>query len=280
MDFDETTLPSTLTVEQDGKVIPLRDVPFVKEAKDLGSLIKQGYDAHREVGARVRIPAKDKPEDVSAFKAKMIEAGILEAPPGKPDDYAIEKPATMPENFKWDDGLVGEFKTTMHKHGVPKGAAQDLINLHIKAMGGMTNALLEQTGLKVNAEETVATLKNEFGDKYDVLRADAGRLASEIFKSPEELAFFENLGLGNHPKFLSILMRLAPLVQQDSSFMPDAKRPSNMANAGELRTKMADLMSNPQNPLYKGYQNRDPAVMEQVEKWYKDVYGEGKVTIT
>jgi hypothetical protein len=134
--------------------------------------------------------------------------------------------------------------------------------------------------LKVNAEETVATLKNEFGDKYDVLRADAGRLASEIFKSPEELAFFENLGLGNHPKFLSILMRLAPLVQQDSSFMPDAKRPSNMANAGELRTKMADLMSNPQNPLYKGYQNRDPAVMEQVEKWYKDVYGEGKVTIT
>jgi hypothetical protein len=252
MDFDETTLPSTLTVEQDGQVIPLRDVPFVKEAKDLGSLIKQGYDAHREVGSRVR----------------------------KPDEYAIEKPATMPETLKWDEGLVSEFKNTMHKHGVPKGAAQDLVNLHLKAMGTLADGLLEQTGLKVNKEEAVATLKNEFGDKYDVLRADAGRLASEIFKTPEELAFFEHLGLGDHPKFLSILMRLAPLVQQDSSFMPDARRPAAGISKDDLRGKMADLMSNPQNPLYKGYQNREPAVMEQVEKWYKDVYGEGQVTIT
>jgi hypothetical protein len=280
MDFDDATLPSTITVEQDGKAIPLRDVPFVKEAKDLGSLIKMGYDAHREVGARVRIPSKDKAEDVQAFKGKLYESGILEAPPGKPDDYQIEKPKELGENLKWDEALVSDFKTTLHKHGVPKGAAQDLINLHMKAMGTMTDSLLSQMGLKVDKDAATATLKNEFGDKYDVLRADAGRLANEIFKTPEELAFYENLGLADNPRFLSILMRIAPLTQQDSSFMPDTTRPGVGMNADAIRAKLADIMGNPNNPKHKAWANRDPAVMADIEEDYKKVYGTGTVTIT
>jgi hypothetical protein len=280
MDFDEATLPSTLTVEQDGKAIPLRDVPFIKEAKDLPSLLKQGYDAHREVGARVRIPSKDKPEDVVAFKGKLYESGILEAPPGKPDDYAIEKPKELGESIQWNDALVGEFKTTMHKHGVPKGAAQDLINLHIKAMGTMADSLLDKTGLKVDKEATVAALKNEFGDRYEVLRADAGRLANEIFKTPEELEFYSNLGLADNQRFLSILMRLAPLAQSDSSFLPDVTRTATGASPDSVRSELSEIMNNPSNTRHAGWKNRDKAVMDYIDELYKKAYGSGTVTLT
>lgn len=276
MDFDEATLPSTLTVEHEGKPIPLRDVPFVKEAKDIGSLIKQGYDAHREVGARVRIPAKEKTEDVAAFRTKLIEAGILDAPVGKPEDYAIAIPKEMPEGLKWDDALAGEFRTTMHKHGVPKGAAQELINLHFKAMGTTIDGVMAGVGLKVNPEESIATLKTEFGDKYDDLRADAGRLAGEIFKTPEELAFFENTGLGDHPKFLSILMRLAPLAKQDSSFMPDANRVNStgVATSREAaRAEIADIMRDPTpdkpaHPMHASWKKNGKEATEYIDKLY------------
>lgn len=104
MDFTPEQLPDTYTVEVDGKPMPLRDVPFVKEAKDLGGLIKTGYDAHREVGARVRIPNKEaKPEERTAFLGKLYEQGLLEAPPSSPDEYGITKPDALPDGLLWSD---------------------------------------------------------------------------------------------------------------------------------------------------------------------------------
>lgn len=285
MDIDEATLPSTLTVEQDGKQIPLRDHPFVKESKDLTSLIKQGFDAHREVGARVRIPAKDKTEDVATFKGKLIEAGILEAPPGKPDDYTIEKPKELPENTNWDDALVNEFKGTMLKHGVPKGAAQDLINLHMKAMGTSMDGLLASTGLKVDAEKAVAELKTEFGDRYEPLKADAGRLASAIFKTPEELAFYTRLGLSDNPNFLRVLMRLAPLAQQDSSFMAEIKSQStgSVSTREEARAELSAVMREPKqgetpHPMHMEWKRNTQKAKDYIDNLYK-AFGDGRVPI-
>jgi hypothetical protein len=274
MDFDDATLPATLTVEHEGKPIPLRDTPFVKEAKDLGSLIKGGYDAHREVGARVRIPAKDKADDVKAFKGKLYEAGILEAPPGNPEEYEVPKPENLPAGMSWNDDIAKEFQIVLHKHGLPKGAAKDLIDLHVKALGGQSEIF------KGTEEEGRAALKAEFGEKYDGLLEDAGRLAATIFKTPEELAFYENSGLGNHPLFLGALMRLAPLARQDSSFMPDANRPAAGGSADSVRAEVADIMNNKANPRNAGYWTKEPAVMDYIQQLYEKAYGKGTVTIT
>lgn len=273
MDFDDATLPATMTVEIDGKPVPLRDTPFVKEAKDLGSLIKGGYDAHREVGARVRIPSKDKTDEVTAFKGKLYEAGLLEAPPAKPEDYGIAKPADLPAGMQWDDAIAKELGTVLHKHGIPKAAVADLLNLHVKTLGG------QQSLFAVTEEQGTATLKAEFGDKYESLLEDAGRLASTIFKTPAELAVFEKSGLANHPLFLGPLMRLAPLARQDSSFMPDANRPAQGGDADSLRTKLADIMSNKANPLHDGYHRNDPSVMRQIDEMYQGVYGKGQTVL-
>src|SRR3990167_588917 len=121
-------LPDTMTVEQDGKPMPIREHPFVKEAKDFPTFVKTAFDAHKEVGARVRIPGKDaKPEDVMAFKTRLIESGVLPAPLKSPDDYGLVKPETMPDGLEWHEEGAKKLAAMLHKHGAPKELGAELL---------------------------------------------------------------------------------------------------------------------------------------------------------
>lgn len=267
-------LPETLTVEQDGKSMPIRDHPFVKEAKDWPTFAKTALDAHREVGARVRIPGKDaKPEDVTAFKTRLIESGILPAPLKSPDEYGLVKPDTLPDGLEWNEEGAKKLAAILHKHGAPKALAGEILALKQELELGRLQSL------KVSREDGEKQLKAEHGTHYDERKEAAGRLASMIFKSEEELAFFEKLGLGNHPAFLSVMMRLAPLAQQDSTFLHDLNRGGGSSGA-DVKAKLQDIMTNPQNPDHKLYWQKDKATLEKVEKMYKAAYGEGKVELT
>jgi hypothetical protein len=274
VDFTPEQLPDTYTVEVDGKPLPLRDVPFVKEAKDLGGLIKMGYDAHREVGARVRLPGKEAaPEERNAFLGKLYENGLLQAPPKSPEEYGITKPESLPDGLTWSDESAKKLGTVLHKHGIPKAAVPELLALHQEMLS------MAQTSLKTSEEEGVAALRKEFGDKYDDAAAAAGRLAGAIFKTPEELAFYENMGLANHPGFLGVLMRLAPLAQQDSSFLVGTRKGGEMSG-DDVRSEVAKIMSDKSHPMYEGYHRNDPKVSRHIEELYVKAYGNGKVEIT
>jgi len=266
-------IPSDMTVEHQGQQVPLRDHSFIKEAKDLPSFAKSAFDAHREVGSR--IPVKiSKPEDVAAWKKehlpKLYTAGILEAPPDAPEKYEIKRSDDMPEGL-WNEEYAKEFGTTLHKHGIPKSAVPDLLALHNKAVLGARKTI------ETSNESAMAALKAEHGDKFSEREEMSKRLIGEIFKTPEELAFFEEVGLGNHPGFLSVIMRLAPLAQQDSSFIKDGK--AGVISGEDVRTELADIMSNPKNEHYEGYRRGDPKALAHVEGLYKKAYGDGKVTL-
>jgi len=271
-------LPDTLTVDVDGKATALRETPFVKEAPDLPTLIKNGYEAHREVGARIPVRIA-KPEDAAAWRTehmpKLYKAGILEAPPSKPEEYGVTKPENLPEGIVWSDERAGKFSGILHKYGVPKAAAAELMALNMEGYVA-TNA-----ALKTSHDEGIAALKKEYGADFDQRQEQASRLAASIFKTDAELKWFEDVGLANHPTFLSILMRLAPLAAQDSSVLAGLPSSSSGGLTGEeVRKEIADIMSNPQNARNKLYWQRDKATMDYVEGLYKKAYGDATVTIT
>lgn len=275
MDFDTETLPDTLTIAQpDGTTILLRDTPFVKEAKDLPSLIKRGYDAHQEVGARVRIPGKDaKPEDVTAFKQRVYDSGVFTPPPGKAEDYKLTKPETLPDGIAWNEERAGRLAQVLHKHGVPVAAAADLLALHAEAL------TQTQTMFKTDMDTGMATLKTEFGDKFDERYALAGRLASALFKTPEEVAVWNASGLGNHPAIMGALMRLAPLAEQDSTFLAEMHRPGGEMSGEDVRAEVAKIMSDKTHPMYAGYQAKDPKVLAHIDELYRRAYGNAPVDL-
>lgn len=273
-------LPADMNVDVDGKPVHIAQTPFIKEAKDFPSFVKGAYDAHREVGSRIPVKVDaTKPEEIENWRKTHIptlqKAGLLHTPPATPADYQIARPSEIPEGLGWDEARNVKFSTILHKYGVPKEMAAELVDLQKEAMTGGFQAI------KTSVEEGMNALKKEHGDQFDTRMEAAKRLTSVIFKTPEELEWFNTVGLGDHPGFLSIIMRLAPLAMQDSSFMRDAGGGGGDAAMAqdEVRKEVADIMSNPNNPKHKLYWQRDKATMEYIDNLYKKIPGaDQKVT--
>ena len=241
--------------------------------KDIPALIKSYANASKRMGSAINLPGKDaKPEDVQALRAKLYEAGVFQAPPADPKEYGLVKPADLPEGLQWSDELSGKFATALHKHGVPKAALADLLPLYMEAIGGTTAAL------KVDRETALAALKSKYGEKYDERVEMVKRMMGGILQTPDELAFMEQTGLADHPKFLSVLLRLAPLAMQDSSFIDSLPRQGGEISGEKAKEEYAKIISDPTHPMYEGYRRRDPKVESYITELYRSAYGNGKVT--
>jgi hypothetical protein len=273
---------ATVVVQQDGKDVPIKDIPFVKETPDLATFVKRGYEAHREVGSRLPLKIdKTKPEEVIKWKTdnlpKLWEAGVLDRPLTKVEEYEIKKPENLPEGLNWSDELSGELGKTLLKHGIPKAAVPELLELHTKAL---TNGLKDLDS-GYSYEETTAALKAEFGADYDATLEDAKRLFPQIFKSERDVAFFAKTGLGNHPILTGILMRMSKGVKADTSVMNgNNNRGTGAMTLQEAQSEHADIMNNKANPKHALYHSKDPATLQYVEDLYKKIPGsDAKVTI-
>ena len=247
---------------------------------DVPTLIKSHVHAQRRLGNSITIPTKDsKPDEVAAFREKGYESGVFRRPPSKPEEYDFKKPENFPEGLNWSDEIADDFRKVMHKHGVPKEAAAEFLEIHNKALGG------QQEFLKTSEEETMKSLREEHKDKFDERWGIAERFMPVIFKSEDEINLMNKLGLGNHATFMGILMRLAPFAQQDSSFMAELDKGASGAGGGssdaiKAKEELAQIMNDPKHPKYEGYHRGDKAVHDYLDGLYRRVYGEGKVQIT
>lgn len=282
----EEAIPETLTYDNNGTQSPLREHPFIRESPDLGHFAQKALETQRELGSRVPLKIEKVRDDQGRFvpKAesvadwrknhlpKLYEAGVIEQPPAKPEDYQITPPENLGDGIGWSDELSKKLATTLHKHGIPKAAVGDLLALHSEALLGT------QRALATDFEKGTAALRQEFGANYDSLREQAKRLTKAIFKSPDEVAFFNDTGIGDHPLFISVLMRLAPLAAQDNGIVKDIG--GVPAVSGEdVRAELADIMQNKNNPRHQGYMSGDESVHEYVRGLYKKAHGTAQIVI-
>lgn len=240
--------------------------------KDVAGLIKSAAHAQKRLGGAITLPGKDaKPEDLSALRTKLYEAGVFQVPPSDPKEYGLLKPAELPDGLQWSDELSSKFAVALHKHGVPKAALTDLMPLYLEALGGAAQTL------KVEREQSLATLKSEHGEKYDERVEMAKRMMGGILQTPDELDFMEKTGLADHPKFLSVMLRLAPLAMQDSSFMDSLPHQGGEISGEKAKEEYAKIISDPAHPMHEGYTRRDPKVEKYIDGLYRSAYGNGKV---
>jgi len=244
--------------------------------KDIPSLVKSFAHLSKRMGGAITLPGKDaKPEEVQSLKSKLYEAGLFQAPPSDPKDYGIVKPEKLPDGMGWNDDLASKFAQTLHKHGAPKGLAADLLPLYQEAILGA------QTVFKTDQDAGMAALKKEFGEQFDSRKEATTRMIGEIFKDEAELQLFNQLGLGDHPKFLSILMRMAPSFLADSSYQADAGVPGTGDGNGP-REELAKIMNDKAHPMHAGYwrQPQDPSVVAHIDNLYRKAYGEQKAGVS
>lgn len=235
--------------------------------KDIPSLIKGMAHAQHRMGSAVNIPGKDaKPEDVQAFKQKLIESGVLPAPPADVSVYNIQKPETLAEGTQWNDGLAKSFGDTLFKHGASPEMAKDMLALYAQALGGQMEAL------KISGAESLASLKAEHKEKFDEHMEAGERLAQSIFKTPEEVEFFKRTGLGTHPQFQSVMMRLGANAMQDSSFVDSLSSQSGASTGHQVYEELARIQTDKTHPMHMGYKQNDPKVMEHISALYRKTF--------
>jgi hypothetical protein len=289
-------VPQDLTYEvEPGKQAPIAEHPFIKNQPDVPTFFKSVLDSHREVGARIpvkieRVRNNDgtfgpKVEALEQWRKdhlpKLYDAGVLDRPPSRPEEYEIRKPESLQEGVNWSDERAGRFAAAGIKYGLSKAAMKELHDLHVEAVQG-TAAVL-----KTSYDETMLELKKEHGDKFDERMEMAKRFNRIIFKKPEELEFMEKTGMGNHPVLAGILMRLAPYAQNDSSLVEELKQSGSEAGTvqnteqarAKVRDELADIMSNKDNPKHAGYLRGDKDVSDYIDSLYATIYGRGTVEI-
>ena len=75
-------------------------------------------------------------------------------------------------------------------------------------------------------------------------------------------------------------MRLAPLAQQDSTFIKGLQSAGGEITGESARAELAKIMSDPQHPMYALYKKGDSKALAFVDEVYKKAYGTKQVEIT
>lgn len=101
------------------------------------------------------------PNDVAQFRQS---AGI----PETPDAYEL-KPKDIPKGVSWGDEDSKAYSEIMHKHNVPKAAAQELMQTYIKQAEAQSNGAIAAFDQQLTdlAGQSEAKFKKEWGPDYD-----------------------------------------------------------------------------------------------------------------
>ncbi len=213
--------------------------------KDIGSIIKGYAHAQKRMGSAINLPGKDaKPEELTALRTKLMESGVIAAPPAKPEEYGLADPGNLPDGVKWSPELAGKFASVLHKHGVPKAAVADLLPVYLEAIHG------QATALKTDAQAKMDELRKEHGEKFDERWELADRLAKDIFKSEEEINFFAKSGAG--PLLYGPLLRLSHLASQDSSYIDSLGSSPVGGTPQEVQAELQKVLTDKTHPHYAG----------------------------
>lgn len=253
--------------------VSLRSHPDIVNAKDIATLSKAYVDSQSELGRRVRIPGEDAtPEARAEFLTKMRDSGVIPKGPDSPAAYEIKRPENLADGLGWSDEGETKLAEILHRHGAPKEMAAELIELQGELMGGAAAVF------QGSKEDGFKALREEFGDKYEDLSASAARLSKVLF-SDEEAEFFEATGIANDPRFLGPMMRLAPLAEADSSFLPERAYATPSMTGDEVRAELVKIQTDKTHPMNAGYWKSDPKVLAHIDELYKKAYGGAKVDV-
>lgn len=192
------------------------------------------------------------PEQVERYRQ-------MAAVPGKPEDYGLGAPETLPEGMSWDEDTARRFAQVAHKYHVPapalKALAAEQIAIESERMGQLQQA--RQHSL-VEAE---ARLRDAWGSDFDARRQTAQHVHRTLLGS---------MGIdaeGEEARALACSPVYAQLLYQVSRYMRQDANAASTAAAADVvggRERGQDIIRNPQNPLYDKYWSGDEATQQMV----------------
>ena len=184
-----------------GLTSDLRDNDLVKGAQKPSDFVKAALGWKAQLDKSIVRPGKDAtPEQVLAYHTAM---GI----PAKAEDYGLTKNELVSDEF------IKAQSELYLAQGLSKDQAKAMHEHSLKHMQDGASAI-KAANLKARTD-TEATLKAEYGDKYDQTLNDA-RNALRRFASPEDMEYLNNTGLGNDAGLIKMFANIQSRIGGDS----------------------------------------------------------------
>lgn len=180
---------------------------------------------------------------------------------GAPSDVAEyklnEAPEGWPEGVPWSEDKGSKVAEILNKYHVPAAAAQELAGIEKE----FASALGEQQAQldREYAEKIDTTLKEEWGEQYD-LKVAAAAKAANVFgldlANPEEDPAKEALAWA----------KVYDVLKEDASALKALQiTPDSLSiMGGNPKAQAMDIMTNPRNPKYQSYRDGDDATRKEV----------------
>lgn len=214
---------------------------------DVEAMAKGVHGLEQLLGKKSKaiVPPNEKstPEEVAEFRKAI---GV----PNTPDEYQT-KPDALPEGMTWDDNLDKSFRQLAHKHNIPSAAVKEFIAFDLQRQQAMQAAQAHM--LEQQVQSGIATLKQTYGTELDAKIEQAKLVAASA-----GIPVTDPMWLS--PNAVKLALWARDRMSDDKIIDPGANTMSSAA------ARATDIQTNPQNPLYKRYQEGDAETVDLVRR--------------
>lgn len=185
----------------------LQTEPMLKTVPDVATLAKNYINAERMIGQkRLVVPGE---------KAQQVEWDAVWNTLGRPETHdkypdSTVKPA---EGLVLDANGLKTAKETFHKLGLSTKQAQGILDFYMQGVNTVHSAVQSQA--KTSTAQATETLRQEWGDKFDVNM----EVARAVIKQHGSEQLFNELdaGLGNHVGLIKLLHKFGASMIEGSN---------------------------------------------------------------
>jgi len=245
----------------------VRDAGFLKNIKDIPTLVKTLENAQKMIGAdKIAIPGQGSTQD--DWKNVFRKLGL----PEKPEDYKVEVDAKFQD--KIDKDFMGEFSKAAHAAGILPSQAKQVAEWFSEANEKAFQA--QEQAIQQLVDKQISDLKTEWGGAYEqnVTQAKAGM--TEIM-TPAEQELIRKSGLGRNPLFIKAMQRVGAMVAEDKT---------TTGNEGDERVRVLDpsgaraeinTLKAKGSPYWDPSHENHGKVKARVRELYKQAFPEQKM---
>ena len=236
----------------------IRDHKSLAHFTDVGAMAKSLVNAQSMIGAdKVVIPGKHATdEDWAEFYQKT----------GRPDSsqgYELEN--AVPEGVQASDGMLDWFRETAFEVGLRPEQAQTLLTKYNNYLG--TQSGVDDEAIEAQVQETMTTLRKEFGPAYDdrigsamalqneyggtetLVEADGTPILSEDGKQMNvskvgSLTLEDGTLVGDNPDYIRMMVNVSQFI--NSKIGEDeivGMKSSGAKDPGQIQSEIDDLMA-------------------------------------
>jgi len=220
--------------------------------KNVEGLATEHANAQKLIGRKgVFIPNdKSSSQEVADFRKAV---GVPETPEG----YQV-KPEALPEGMQWSDDIAKPFLAVAHKHNVSQAALRELTTefAKLESMKGKYAIDMAQANAVQEIREGTTTLQTLWRDNFERNILKAQRAAALVGVDPARKGFRD-------PEVVAGFVRLADMISEDK--LVGATGGLSAVNSGPALA--SEIQTNPDHPLYKKYQEGDPATVAMVRSY-------------